>query len=80
MEYIAKVDQKELYDPILRFQLANSFQVKRVLKKYLPEDQESVGDATLLEWKYIMYEPTQTVIDSTKTIVRGGAVEWQMRF
>jgi len=55
MEYIAKVDQKELYDPILSFQLANDFQVKRLLKKYLPEDQESVGYATLLEWNNIMY-------------------------
>ncbi len=79
MEYIAKVDQKEIYDPILSFQLANDFQVKRLLKKYLPEDQESVGYATLLEWNNIMFEPTDTVIESTKSIVRVGAVQWQMR-
>ncbi|ATC88175.1 bifunctional GNAT family N-acetyltransferase/carbon-nitrogen hydrolase family protein [Pseudoalteromonas sp. NZS127_1] len=79
MEYIAKVDQRELYDPILSFQLSNDFQVKRLLKKYLPEDQESVGYATLLEWNNIMYEPTDTVLESTKSIVRVGAVQWQMR-
>jgi len=36
MEYIEKVDHKELYDPILSFQLSNDFQVKRLPKKYLP--------------------------------------------
>lgn len=79
MEYIEKVDTKELYDPILSFQLANDFQVKRLLKKYLPEDQDSVGYATLLEWNNILYEPKETVIESSKSIVRVGAVQWQMR-
>ncbi len=79
MEYIEKVDRKELYDPILSFQLANDFQVKRLLKKYLPEDQQSEGFATLLEWNNILFEPTETVLESQKTIVRVGAVQWQMR-
>ncbi|MCH1413877.1 MAG: bifunctional GNAT family N-acetyltransferase/carbon-nitrogen hydrolase family protein [Glaciecola sp.] len=78
-EYIEKVDKKEIYDPILSFQLSNDFQVKRLLKKYLPEDQDSVGYATLLEWNNIMYEPTDTVLESTKSVVRVGAVQWQMR-
>jgi hypothetical protein len=38
-EYIEKIGQKELYDPILSFQLSNDFRVRRLLKKYLPEDQ-----------------------------------------
>ncbi len=79
MEYIDKVDKKEIYDPILSFQLANDFQVKRLLKKYLPEDQHSVGYATLLEWNNILFEPTDTVLESNKSIVRVGAVQWQMR-
>lgn len=78
-EYIEKVDRKELYDPILSFQLSNDFQVKRLLKKYLPEDQDSVGYATLLEWNNIFYEPTDTVLESRKSIVRVGSVQWQMR-
>ncbi|MFP6789340.1 MAG: carbon-nitrogen hydrolase family protein [Thalassolituus sp.] len=78
-EFIEKVDRKEIYDPILSFQLANDFQVKRLLKKYLPEDEESVGFATLLEWNNIFYEPTDTVLESRKTTVRVGAVQWQMR-
>lgn len=79
MDYIAKVAGKEIYDPILSFQLSNDFTVKRLLKRYLPEDEESVGYATLLEWDNILYEPTQTVIGSPKSIVRVGAVQWQLR-
>lgn len=79
MEYIEKVDRNELYDPILTFQLSNDFQVKRLLRKYLPEDEESVGYATLLEWNNILYQPDDTVLSSPKNIVRVGAVQWQMR-
>lgn len=50
-QYIDKVSRKEIYDPILSFQQANDFQVKRLLRKYLPEDEQSRGYATLLEWK-----------------------------
>ncbi len=78
-EYIEKVDRKELYDPILSFQLSNDFQVKRLLKKYLPEDEESVGFATLLEWSNILYEQMDTVLETPKSNVRVGAVQWQMR-
>lgn len=78
-EYIARVAGKEIYDPILSFQLANDFTVKRLLRRYLPEDQESVGYATLLEWDNILYEPTHTVLEAPKSIVRVGAVQWQMR-
>ena len=79
MDYIQKVDTKEIYDPILSFQLSNDFQVKRLLRKYLPEDSASVGYATLLEWSNILYEPTDTVLLSRKTTVRVGTVQWQMR-
>lgn len=78
-EYIAKVEAREIYDPILSFQLANGFTVKRLLRRYLPEDQESVGYATLLEWDNILYEPTQGVLDTPKHVVRVGAVQWQLR-
>ncbi|ABD82917.1 carbon-nitrogen hydrolase family protein [Saccharophagus degradans] len=78
-QYITKVDRKEIYDPILTFQLSNDFQVKRLLKKYLPEDQKSVGYATLLEWNNILFEPDIRVLETSKNIVRVGAVQWQMR-
>lgn len=79
MEYIEKVDRKEFYDPILTFQLSNDFQVKRLLKRYLPEDEDSVGYATLMEWNNILYDPNELVLSIPKNIIRVGAVQWQMR-
>jgi len=79
-QYIKAVKQKKLYDPILTFQLANDFEVKRVLKAYLPEDKESQGYATLLEWINLYYEPSkQKLIGCKKTSARIGCVQWQMR-
>lgn len=78
-QYIEQVDRKEIYDPILSFQLSNDFQVKRLLHKYIPEDEKSRGYATLLEWNNIMYTPPSQVVDFRKTQIRLGAVQWQMR-
>ncbi len=77
--YIQKVDRKEIYDPILTFQLANDFQVKRLLRRYLPEDEKSAGFATLLEWSNILYEPPASILASPKTRIRVGAVQWLLR-
>ncbi|MBS9402699.1 GNAT family N-acetyltransferase [Halomonas sp. TRM85114] len=78
-EYLDKVARKEIHDPILSFQLANDFQVKRLLHKYLPEDEKSKGYATLLEWNNILFEPAERVLENRPTQVRVGAVQWQMR-
>ncbi|MBD3635432.1 MAG: bifunctional GNAT family N-acetyltransferase/carbon-nitrogen hydrolase family protein [Methylophaga sp.] len=78
-EYFEAVKNKRIYDPILTFQLSNDFQVTRLLKQYLPEDEKSQGYATLLEWRNIFYEPETTVIETRKTQVRIGAIQWQMR-
>lgn len=78
-QYIDKVARKEIYDPILSFQLANDFQVKRLLKKYMPDDEKSGGFATLLEWNNILYEPAESVLLGRKSLVRVGVVQWQMR-
>ena len=78
--YIEAVKRKEIYDPILTFQLSNEFEVKRVLKDYLPEDKESHGYATLLEWSNLYYDPTKTpLIGAPRTTARIGCVQWQMR-
>ncbi len=78
-EYIQRVDRKEIYDPILSFQLSNDFQVTRLMHKYLPEDKKSLGYATLLEWNNILYTPPSSVLNVKKSQVRMGAVQWQMR-
>ena len=78
--YIELVKRKELYDPILTFQLSNEFEVKRLLKNYLPEDTESHGYATLLEWVNLYYDPSKSpLIGAIRTTARIGCVQWQMR-
>ena len=79
-EYITKVKKKEIYDPVLTFQLSNDFHEKKILKGYLPEDTESLEYGVLLEWNNIYYEKeTSTYFKTPKTIVRVGLVQWQMR-
>ncbi|MCB0523093.1 MAG: carbon-nitrogen hydrolase family protein [Saprospiraceae bacterium] len=78
--YIEKVKNRELHDSTLNFQLSNDFHVKKVLRGYLPGDEESMEFATLLRWDNIYYSPsTKEPSVPTKTIVRLGVVQWQMR-
>jgi len=80
-EYIEQVKLKDIYDPILTFQLSNGFEVKQVMSAYLPEDEASQGYATLLQWHNIYYEPgTPSLIASRKTSARIGCIQWQMRY
>lgn len=78
-QYLDKVQRREIYDPILTFQLANDFNVKRLLGKYLPEDEKSRGFATLLEWNNFLYDPSTSILNTRIRNVRVGAVQWQMR-
>lgn len=78
-QYITKVKNREIYDPILLFQLSNDFHVKKILKNYLPGDSESKGFATLLEWNNIYYEPAFKSFSPAKQTIRLGLVQWQMR-
>jgi predicted amidohydrolase/GNAT superfamily N-acetyltransferase len=78
--YIDKVKQREIHDPTLRFQLANDFHVRKILRNYLPGDVESKDFATLLEWINIYYDPSADErVHGLKTQVRLGVVQWQMR-
>lgn len=78
--YVEKVKAREIYDPTLSFQLSNDFQVKRILRDYLPEDKESHGYATLLEWTNIYYEPREKPLFKQRgAVVRVGVVQWLMR-
>ncbi len=78
-KYIEKVKLKEIHDPVLSFQLSNDFHVKKIIKNYLPGDHESKEFATLMEWNNIYYTKEQKLIDTKKTVVRLGLVQWQMR-
>lgn len=78
-EYIKKVRQKEIYDPVLTFQISNDFHVLRIIKGYLQGDTSSQEYATLLEWNNIHYSKSKRVINTKKATVRLGLVQWQMR-
>lgn len=79
-EDIEKVRRREIHDPILTFQLANDFRVKRLIRGYLPEDKQSQVYATLLEWGKIYWKPkVPPLVGGTKTDVRVGLVQRQMR-
>ncbi|MGD9554934.1 MAG: GNAT family N-acetyltransferase [Arcobacteraceae bacterium] len=78
-EYIQKVKDKEIHDPVLNFQLSNDFYVKRVIKNYLEGDIQSGEFAVLLAWDNIYYaKPNKTPI-SQKTVIRLGLIQWQVR-
>ncbi|WP_288179757.1 carbon-nitrogen hydrolase family protein, partial [Bacteroides sp. CAG:633] len=78
-EYIEHVRNREIYDPVLTFQLSNDFHVRRVIRNYLPSDEESEHCATLLQWDNIYYQPTTDSYVDRKPTVRIGLVQWQMR-
>jgi predicted amidohydrolase/ribosomal protein S18 acetylase RimI-like enzyme len=78
-QYIEEVKNKEIYDSVLSFQLANDFHVRKVLTRYMPQDVDSKSYATLLEWININFEEEETFFGGRKSIVRVGLVQWQMR-
>lgn len=77
-EYINKVRFREIYDPVLTFQLSNDFHVRKVLQGYMPGDEHSQDYAVLLEWNNIYFNRSK-LISQRKSIVRIGLVQWQMR-
>ncbi|MEL6533885.1 MAG: carbon-nitrogen hydrolase family protein [Bacteroidota bacterium] len=78
-QYIAKVRHKEIHDPVLSFQLANDFHIIKVIKGYLPGDKDSLEYAVLIEWNNVYYEKEEMPVSITKSVVRLGLVQWQMR-
>jgi predicted amidohydrolase/GNAT superfamily N-acetyltransferase len=78
-EYIEKVKMKEIYDPVLSFQLSNEFHVKKLLSNYMPDDEESKEHATLMEWNNVLYIKPSHIHATRKATVRLGLVQWEMR-
>jgi len=77
--YIQKVKHKEIFDPVLTFQLSNDFHVKKVLRDYMPDDEESQSFGALLQWDNIYYVEPSSKKKAPKSPVRLGLVQWQMR-
>ncbi|WP_233269411.1 GNAT family N-acetyltransferase [Alteribacillus sp. YIM 98480] len=50
-QYVENVMEGKIYDPVLTFQLRNGFTFKYILPNYIPEDRESLCNATFMEWR-----------------------------
>lgn len=78
--YVTKVIDKRIYDPVLTAQLANGFALKRILPDYLPNDKESCGYATLLEWTNFSLKSDMVKNKiNYSPYVRVSAIQYQMR-
>lgn len=80
-DYIQKVLEKKIRDPILSFQLRNGFQVVGVIENYLPTDNESMGNAVHLAWYNPEYRDIE--VQQTRTLkpnsIRVATVQYQQR-
>ena len=78
-QYIDRVKSKDIHDPVLNFQFANDFYVRRILKNYLEGDADSREYAALLMWNNVLYTAPTRKAKIEKSVVRLGLVQWQMR-
>ena len=77
--YIDKVKSREIHDPVFNFQISNDFHPSKIIKNYLEGDTASNEYAVLLKWDNIYYEKPTKKLVKTKTTVRLGLIQWQMR-
>ena len=78
-DYVQKVIDKVIYDPVLTVQIANDFVLKRLIPNYLPHDKQSKGYATLLEWVNVDYIPVTEKNVSPDSSVRVCVLQYMMR-
>lgn len=80
-EYVEKVITKQLYDPVLTTQLSNGFQLRQLIEDYLPNDEDSSGWATCLEWPNLAFVPRSRTRVGRRAVhsVRLAVVQYQMR-
>ena len=76
-QYINKVRNKEIYDPVLSFQIGNNFSPVKILTGYLKGDTESEEYAVLLQWNNIYYTAKKNTMQDS--VIRLGLIQWQMR-
>jgi len=78
-EYVQRVIERGLYDPVLTTQLSNGFVLQRLIPDYYPSDSDSRGWATFLEWTNLDYVPDPKKRYQRVSNVRICAVQYQMR-
>ena len=77
--YVEAVLARERAEPVLSFQLANGFVVKRVAPGYLPEDDASCGVGVVMEWPNLHYHPDAAERTRSTFPVRVCAVQYPVR-
>ena len=78
-EYVKKVMNKRLYDPVLTAQVANGFEVKGIIPDYMPSDIDSRGYATFCEWVNTDLELQNTLHLREEAQARLCLVQYRMR-
>ncbi len=78
-EYVENVQDKTVYDQVLTTQLSNGFELKQLLKDYMPTDEDSGGWATHMEWTNIDYRPHKKRVVRPVQTVRLSVVQYEMR-
>lgn len=78
-EYVDRVMSRAIYDPVLTFQFANGFRLKRIVQDYLKMDKQSLGYALLLEWVNLHYVPVPAERHLSSIPVRICTIQYQMR-
>ncbi len=78
-EYVEKVIERGLYDPVLTIQVANGFVLRELIPDYFPSDEASRGYATHLEWTNLDHvrDPQRQWL--RVSVVRLCAVQYQLR-
>lgn len=80
--YVEAVQQREIRDPVLHFQIRNDFEIIGILPNYLPDDKESMGYGVHMVWQNPTVQEefaNQTAHGVTKEAVRIASVQLQAR-
>jgi predicted amidohydrolase/GNAT superfamily N-acetyltransferase len=75
-QYISKVQEKEIFDSVISFLLANDFHVRKIIPEYFSHTSSA---GILCEWINIYHEEKEIPIGTKKSVVRLGVVQWGMR-
>ncbi|QDU36194.1 (R)-stereoselective amidase [Maioricimonas rarisocia] len=79
-EYVERVIDKTLFDPVLTAQLSNGFALQGLIADYFPSDTSSRGYATFLEWRNLDHQPgAKRRYHHPVELIRLAAVQYQMR-
>jgi predicted amidohydrolase/ribosomal protein S18 acetylase RimI-like enzyme len=78
-EYVDQVAAGRLFDPVLTPQLSNQFALKGLIPNYFPNDRESRGYATFLEWVNLEHDPRNRGRLRAVVPARICVVQYQMR-